>query len=156
MDRARRGLAEWVMRLLIPALLALVLPSATLADPPDRLPGQASSFGIPISPQAFEDFATGKTLAYAQDGLIWGRETYLPGRRVLWRAVGQDCRAGHWDPVGQSACFTYDDGTAPQCWAFARTPTGLAALFLNDAGQRPAQVVEEPGPLACPGPKIGS
>ena len=137
-------------------LAASLLATAVLADPPGpALPGPATS-GTPISPQTFEAYATGKTLAYAQHGVIWGRETYLPGRRVLWRAVGEDCKAGHWWDEGAAVCFSYDDGTIAQCWAFATGPLGLIATFLNAPGTFPATVQQEASPAPCPGPEIGS
>jgi len=160
--------AEWVMRALIlalPVLAAGLLPTAVLADPPGfgapslGVPSGVPSVGAqgtPMSPTAFEAYATGKTLAYAQDGMIWGRETYLPGRRVLWRAVGEDCKAGHWWNEGGAVCFSYDDGTTAQCWGFVTGVTGLTATFLSEADARPATVIEESHPVPCPGPEIGS
>ena len=156
--------AEWPMRALIlalPVLAAGLLPTAVLADPPGfgaPNPGvpRAGAQGTPMAPTAFEAYATGKTLAYAQDGLIWGRETYLPGRRVLWRAVGEDCKAGHWWDGGGTVCFSYDDGTTAQCWAFVTGVSGLTATFLNKTDARPATVQEESHPVPCPGPEFGS
>jgi hypothetical protein len=146
--------AEWAMRAFILALIfaASVLAAPALADPP----GLASATGTLLSPQDFEAYSIGKTLAYAEDGVIWGRETYLPGRHVLWRAVGEDCKAGHWWDNGGAVCFSYDDGTTAQCGAFATGPIGLTATFLNEPNARPAIVQEEAHPVPCPGPEIGS
>ncbi len=123
---------------------------------PPTLPPTLPLGATPMSPSAFEVFATGKTLAYAQNGTIWGRETYLPGRHVMWRAVGEDCELGHWWPENGAICFGYEDGTTNQCWAFARGPGGLTASFLGKPGSPPARVTEEKGPVPCPGPAIGS
>ena len=147
--------------LALPVLAALLLPTAALADPPgfgspDLGSPDFHSPGKPMSPAAFDAYATGRTLAYAQDGVIWGRETYLPGRHVLWRAVGEDCKAGHWWDEGGAVCFSYDDGTPAQCWAFATGAAGLTATFLNEPDTRPATVLEESHAVPCPGPEIGS
>jgi hypothetical protein len=128
---------------------ALALATPLMADPP-------AVTGTQLTPQAFETFATGKTFAYAQDGVIWGRETYLPGRRVMWRAVGEDCQIGHWQAEDMAVCFTYDNQPNAQCWAFSLGASGLIAHFLNDPASPPAYASEEPGAIACPGPEIGS
>lgn len=135
---------------------ASLLATASWADPPGfPIPAHGLS-GSVMSPGAFDAYSTGKTLAYVQDGVIWGRETYLPGRHVLWRAVGEDCKAGHWWDDGAAVCFSYDDGNTAQCWAFATGPSGLTATFLNEPGSPPAAVQEEADPMPCPGPEIGS
>lgn len=146
------------MRALILALLLTwpLLAAPALADPPGAEVPAPVLPGLLMPPAAFENYSTGKTLAYLQDGLIWGRETYLPGRHVLWRAVGEDCKAGHWWDEGDAVCFSYDDGTTAQCWAFASGPSGLTATFLNEPGSLPADVQEEADPVPCPGPEIGS
>jgi transcription elongation factor len=141
------------------APLLLVLPlcaSAALADPPGMALPVPAAAGTLLTPDQFEAYATGKTLAYAQDGVIWGRETYLPGRHVLWRAVGEDCKPGHWWAQGQAVCFTYENSAEPQCWSFAQGPTGLTATFLNTAGSAPATASQEPNAVPCPGPDVGS
>lgn len=127
-------------------------PAPEIPPPATVLPPGATA----MSPAQFEAFATGRTLVYAEYGTVWGRETYLPGRKVMWRAVGEDCKLGRWWPEGGAICFGYDDGKAPQCWAFARGPGGLVARFLGDPAAPPAQVTEQKDPVPCPGPAIGS
>lgn len=139
------------MRSLVPALCLALAALQALADPPAPVPG-----GNLMTPQDFDSYATGKTLAYSEDGVVWGRETYLPDRRVLWRAVGDDCKMGHWWANGDAVCFSYDDGTTDQCWAFARSGPGLTATFLGDPPGHPSQVTEEPDAVPCPGPDLGS
>lgn len=133
-----------------------LLAAPALADPPGTAAADPVLSGTLMPPAQFESYSTGKTLAYLQDGLIWGRETYLPGRHVLWRAVGEDCKAGHWWAEGDAVCFSYDDGTTAQCWVFASGPSGLTATFLNEPNSLPADVQEEADPVPCPGPEIGS
>ena len=157
--------------LLLSVLAGLVLATASLADHPgDGAVGPAPPNSVMpnsvmpnsvrpetiMPPAEFEAWSTGKTLAYMQDGVIWGRETYLPRRHVLWRAVGEECKAGHWWDEGPAVCFSYDDGTSAQCWAFATGPSGLTATFLNEPDALPATVQEEQDPVPCPGPEIGS
>jgi hypothetical protein len=137
------------MRAILPVLI--LMAGAALADPP--LPALS---GRVLSPDEFERYATGKTLAYAEHGTVWGHETYLPDRHVLWRALGDDCKLGHWWAKDSAICFSYDDGTASQCWMFLDTGTGLRAQFLNTPGSDPATIQEEAHPVPCPGPEIGS
>lgn len=125
----------------------ILLTGPALADPPDRI----------LGPAEFEAIFTGHTFSYADQGVTWGIETYLPDGRVLWRAVGQDCKMGHWYAEGTAICFTYDDGTSGQCWQFIqRGRGGMEALFLNDPAAVPSAITQEPDSVACPGPEVGS
>ena len=83
----------------------------------------------PLSAAEFEARTTGRTLTYARDGLVWGREQYLEGRKVIWAFEGEDCKYGQWqEPLPGLICFAYDD--APQdeeCWRFFDRNGGLFA-----------------------------
>lgn len=128
-------------------LLLICLATPALADPPDRL----------LTPQEFETQFTGRTFAYDDQGTVWGIETYLADRRVQWRAVGQDCKLGHWFPQGSAICFDYEDGTENQCWNFVQLGRGgMQAQFLNDPASPPAGMQELTDPVPCPGPEVGS
>ncbi len=147
-----RGLAGLSVRLGLAVLLglAILIARPARADPP----GMAE--GVPLSPDQLEAMALGRTFAYAEQGHVWGRETYLPDRRVLWRAVDDDCKAGHWWAEGRAICFAYDDGTTNQCWQFLQTGAGLRAAFLGNPAAPLASLHEEADPVPCPGPAIGS
>lgn len=109
-----------------------------------------------MTAEEFDHYATGKTLTYAQDGVIFGTEQYLPGRRVRWAFTGDQCQIGHWYPMGELICFEYEAGDAPQCWKFWKGETGLMAQFEGDpAGTALSEVRQTDGPLSCTGPDVG-
>lgn len=83
------------------------------------LPGSALA-ETPLSAAEFEARSTGRTMTYARDGAVWGREQYLPGRRVIWAFEGEACKYGAWqEPQPGLICFAYDDAPQdPSCWRF--------------------------------------
>ncbi len=111
----------------------------------------------PMSAEAFEDYATGKTLIYGESGMAYGAEQYLPGRRVIWTFLDGACRRGEWYEKAEQICFRYEHAPDdPQCWTFFRSQTGLTARFENDPQARILVEVEKSTePLICPGPKVG-
>lgn len=111
----------------------------------------------PMTAEAFEAHVAGRTLTYAEGGHVWGREQYLPGRKVLWAFEGQACKRGYWwqEPTG-AICFAYDDGGAPDCWLFYDRGATIAARSLEDPeGTELSEMAESPTPLLCPGPEVG-
>ena len=119
-------------------------------------PFAARSADAPLTAQEFEAYATGKTLSYAQNGVVWGSEQYLPDRRVVWAFTEDDCQYGHWYEEAGNICFVYDTDPDPQCWRFFREKTGLRAVFMEDGGGTLlSEVGQSDTPLACPGPDLG-
>lgn len=112
----------------------------------------------PLSGAEFEARTTGRTMTFAQDGQVWGREQYLEGRRVIWAFEGNDCKHGTWDePAPGLICFAYDDRPGdPQCWRFYDRAGRLMAEFAAspDGGMLSA-VESTTEPLSCPGPDVG-
>jgi hypothetical protein len=110
----------------------------------------------PLTAQQFEDYATGKTLSYAQDGVVWGSEQYLPGRKVIWAFTQDECQYGHWFEDQGNICFLYENDLQPQCWRFFREEKGLHAIFMGaDGGTQLSEVGQSTTPLSCPGPDVG-
>lgn len=145
----RPTLAPTLAPALAPAL-ALALTAAPLAP----LPATALTR---MTAEEFDAYSVGKTLTYAVDGMIYGAEQYLPGRRVIWAFVGDQCRRGLWYEDGGLICFVYEHDPEPQCWSFYATPDGLAAVYENDPEGSPlVEVDNSPEPLACPGPDVGA
>jgi hypothetical protein len=113
---------------------------------------------VPMPGPAFDAFTQGKTLTYARDGQVWGREQYLPGRRVIWAFEGQECKRGSWyEEVGGLICFAYDGDTdAPDCWWIYADGEGLWARSRDDASGSPLaalKVTEDA--LSCSAPALG-
>jgi hypothetical protein len=105
----------------------------------------------------FEAYSTGKTLTYARDGMIWGIEQYLPGRRVVWAFTAEECREGVWYEDQSAICFVYEDDGPPQCWDFYLQAGGLSARYLGDPDSLPlSEVAQSDGPMPCAGPDVGA
>ena len=117
------------------------------------LPAHAET---PLDGAGFEARVTGRTLAFAQGGVAYGAEQYLPGRRVIWAFAGQPCQHGHWyEPAPARICFVYDNDPTPQCWQFFDRPDGLTAVFEGEGTEPLVEVGDIDGPLACRGPQVG-
>ena len=110
----------------------------------------------PMTGAEFDAYATGKTLSYAQDGVVWGSEQYLPGRKVVWAFTEDDCQYGRWFEDRGNICFLYDNDPEAQCWKFFREASGLRAIFMGaDGGTSLSEVAQSTKPLNCPGPDVG-
>ncbi|MGY6410875.1 MAG: hypothetical protein ACXIUV_07625 [Alkalilacustris sp.] len=134
-----------------------ILPSAFLVAVVTLGAGPAAAIegATRMSPEAFESFAEGHTLSFMLGSVPYGVEQYLPGRRVLWAFVGEECREGVWFPVGQQICFEYDDEPHRlHCWSFYETPDGVLAQSEGMGGT--VQVQRSTEPMFCPGPEVGA
>ena len=110
----------------------------------------------PLTAEAFDALTLGRTMTWSEYGQVYGVELYLPGRRVRWTVLGDDCVAGHWYPDGDAICFVYEDDPMPDCWLITETVGNLAAYDTSDApGSEPVHVQETNEPLACFGPEVG-
>lgn len=132
-------------RVLSPLLLALVAGPLAAAS-------QAK-----LTAEEFEAYTTGKVLTYGVAGEPYGIEQYLPGRKVIWAFVGDECRTGSWYEQGDLICFLYEDRIDdPQCWSFFLGADGLSAQFDGDeSGSKLVEVQQSSGPMSCPGPDLG-
>ncbi|MDO9524123.1 MAG: hypothetical protein Q7J57_01070 [Gemmobacter sp.] len=112
----------------------------------------------PMTGAEFEARVTGRTLSFAVDGAAYGKEQYLPGRRVVWAFSEGPCREGVWyEQAPGQICFTYDHDPTPQCWAFFDTDKGLRAQFeKSDRALDLIEVGQSDQPLSCPGPDVGA
>ncbi|SEO02651.1 hypothetical protein SAMN04490248_10178 [Salinihabitans flavidus] len=109
-----------------------------------------------MSAQEFDAYTQGKTLYYLVNGIRYGIEKYLPGRRVRWAYLDDECVEGYWYPEGETICFVYEHNPDPQCWIFELGENGLRADFANSDDGSTAYEVEGTGEdLICPGPKVG-
>lgn len=116
----------------------------------------AAEPGGPLGAAEFEAAVTGRTLYYNSGGEPYGVEQYLPGRKVIWAFLGDDCRKGEWYEDQGFICFVYEDTPEQQCWTFWQSDEGLLAKFKGDPFGLPLIAVEEsPEPMACIGPNVG-
>ena len=119
--------------------------------------GVAALAETPMDGAAFERYTTGRTLSFNAGGVPYGIEQYLPGRRVLWAFIGQECQEGIWYERGDMICFAYDDYPEDQCWHFFETERGLRAVFQGPDGPSTelVEVEQSSVPLICEGPGVG-
>lgn len=108
----------------------------------------------PLSAAEFEARTTGRTMTYAREGRVWGREQYLSDHKVIWAFEGEACKYGVWSEAAPGLiCFSYDD--APQdveCWRFYNRPDGLFAQseLAPEDGMLAAMVESDKG-MTCGG-----
>ena len=125
------------------ALALVLLAGPVLADPI-------------LSAEEFDALTLGRTMTWAEFGSVYGVEQYLPGRKVRWTVLGDDCKTGHWYPDGSAICFLYEDDIDPYCWEITASGAGLSARFTTDAPESEPVVVEDTSEqMACFGPKVG-
>ena len=123
--------------LLLSALL-LTLPQTALADDP------------PLSAEAFEAIVQGKTMdTYTQSGR-YGIETFLPGRRAIWRDEGQ-CLEGTWRAQGDQICFDYQGVDVPFCWTYHDRGGWLMGWLNGDRGSEPIMLYPSTDFVTCEG-----
>lgn len=112
----------------------------------------------PMNAQAFEAYTLGRTLSFSAHGTPYGIEEYLPGRRVRWAFVGQECNDGVWYERNGAICFLYENApTNEQCWHFFSTGSGLRGVFQGPDGPSTElyEVEQSDQPLTCQGPGVG-
>lgn len=144
------------MRLICLALVLLppiLTPVPLLADPPHIAP--QINLGTPLTASEFDAYATGKTLYYAQGGVVWGSEQYLPGHQVLWAFTDQPCEFGQWYESDRAICFVYEGKTEANCWYFYHGTGGLIARFVGGSDSL-SEVAQTSEPMNCPGPQVGA
>ena len=111
----------------------------------------------PLTAETFDALTQGRTMTWAEFGQVYGVEQYLPGRRVRWTVLGDDCKVGHWYPEGRMICFQYEDDPSPDCWEITAAASGLHARYAGTApDSEPVVVAETTEPLACFGPEVGA
>lgn len=137
-----------------PALIAAVMTLAWLAA---SLPAGMAQADTPLDAESFESYTTGQTLTFTHDGVPYGAEQYLPGRRVIWAFAGEECEEGVWYPRGDMICFAYETYGIEQCWNFYRTEDGLRAVFQGPDGPSTElyEAYRSATPLMCEGPEVG-
>lgn len=125
------------------ALALVLLATPVLAEPT-------------LSAEDFDALTLGRTMTWAEFGSVYGVEQYLPGRKVRWTVLGDDCRTGQWYQDGSAICFLYEGDIDPYCWEITASGTDLRARLATDApGSEPVVVTETTEPLACFGPEVG-
>lgn len=125
------------------ALALILLATPVLAEPT-------------LSAEEFDALTLGRTMTWAEFGSVYGVEQYLPGRKVRWTVLGDDCRTGNWYPDGGAICFLYEGDIDPYCWEITGSGAGFRARLATDPPESEPVVVEDTTEqMACLGPEVG-
>lgn len=105
----------------------------------------------PLTAEEFDALTRGTTLdTYDTTFGLYGWETYLPGRRVIWKDA-EGCMTGTWSQVGEQICFVYE--TAPDdpvCWAYFDRGDHIAGWLDGDPARMSIELVDRgTPPLSC-------
>jgi hypothetical protein len=123
------------------ALLALCLVAA---------PALAEEIDPPLTAEAFEAIVEGKTWdTYDQFG-IYGVETFLPGRRAIWRDA-EDCKEGTWRQEGPLICFDYQGDPSPHCWTYHDRGGWMMAWYKGNRADEPIMLQPSDDYVTCEG-----
>ena len=105
---------------------------------------------------AFDAFASGKTLYYSQNGMPFGIERYLPGHKSIWQYADGTCVAGDYYARGDMICFLYEGDTQEQCWRFFKDGKTYSARAEGAQPQDDLSVMgRDQRPIPCKGPDVG-
>lgn len=124
-----------------PAIFALIL--ATLS-------GAAQAEDAPLSAEAFERIVEGKTMDTHDLTGRYGVETFLPGRRAIWRDAEQ-CLEGTWRLEGEMICFDYIGVPTPFCWTYHDRGGWLEAWLDGDRSNDPIRLYPAETVVTCEG-----
>lgn len=121
------------------ALALLLLPAAAFAetDPP-------------LTAEAFESIVEGRTFDTHTPAGRYGVETFLPGRRAIWRDAEQ-CLQGTWRPEGELICFDYEGDPFSHCWTYHDRDGWLEAWLDGDRGTEPIMLYPADEVVTCEG-----
>lgn len=120
-------------------LLVFVLwPQLALAEDP------------PLTGDGFESVVEGKTFDTHNMGGIYGVETFLPGRRAIWRDESQ-CLEGTWREQGDKICFDYQGIDTPYCWTYHDRGGWLMAWLDGDRQSEPIMLYPSRDFVTCEG-----
>ncbi len=113
-----------------------------------------------LSPEQFEQDATGKTLYFQDTNLQYSAEQYHPNRRVTLLHLGGSCMHGRWEARDDQMCFFYDEDPGRwHCWHYIERDNGERLHRFVGEPEEPVFelkiVTENRTPIDCPGPAIG-
>jgi len=120
----------------------LLLALALLATP--------ASAETPLTAEAFERLVEGRTMDTHDSSGRYGVETFLPGRRAIWRDADR-CLQGSWRPEGALICFDYEGEPQPYCWAYEDGDGFLVAWYDGDRSGEPILLYPSQDLVTCEG-----
>lgn len=119
---------------------------------PSLAPAQdaPAAVGPALTAEAFEALVEGKTMdTHGSDG-VYGVETFLPGRRAIWRDPEQ-CLEGRWRPEGELICFDYIGEPLPYCWTYHEQGDRILGFYNGDQSDAPIALYPSQDFVTCDG-----
>lgn len=125
-------------------LTLTLLPALALAEdaPPD--------IGPPLTAKAFEALVQGNTMDTHDTGGLYGVETFLTGRRAIWRDAEQ-CLEGTWRPEGEMICFDYMGEPFAHCWTYHDQGGSILGFYEGDQASAPISLIPSKDFVTCEG-----
>ena len=108
-------------------------------------PGEA-----PLAEAEFDSLTRGKTFdTYDAASGLYGIETFLSGKRVIWRD-SERCMHGTWEQVGEQICFMYEDHPdEPDCWTYFDRKDWLLGFYQGHEEFSPILLYPAKGLVTC-------
>ena len=104
----------------------------------------------PLTAETFERLVEGKTMDTHDSTGSYGVETFLPGRRAIWRDAEQ-CLEGTWRPEGDLICFDYIGEPLPFCWTYHDRGDFLMGWLNGDRTGEPIRLYPADEVVTCEG-----
>ena len=125
-------------------LVLTLLPGLALAE------DAAPAIGPPLTAEAFEALVEGKTMDTHDVTGLYGVETFLPGRRAIWRDAEQ-CLEGTWRPEGEMICFDYIGEPFQHCWTYHDQGGSILGFYEGDQSTTPITLYPSKDFVTCEG-----
>ena len=123
------------------ALLLALLPLAATAE---------EAADPALSADAFESLVEGRTMDTHDSTGRYGVETFLPGRRAIWRDADR-CLEGTWRAAGPLICFDYQGEPTSYCWTYHDRGGWLMAWADGDRDTEPILLYPSRELVTCEG-----
>jgi hypothetical protein len=104
----------------------------------------------PLTAEEFEAYVQGRTFDTYDDTGRYGVETFLPGRRSIWRDTEQ-CLEGSWRPEGDQICFDYEGDPFQYCWTYHDRGGWLMSWLDGDRSAAPILLYPSRELVTCEG-----
>lgn len=102
----------------------------------------------PITPEAWRELTTGKTVYYYKDGALFGREYYVNEKGdVVFRFPNGVCAEGRWAYADQKYCFAF--GAEVYCFQHVKRGNEIVIIGEEDGEEQTVERIVEKEPLSC-------